>query len=301
MGAPRYHGGMGPRAVAAGVIGMATLLSLAPGALAGGGPRRVIIISEDGMRPDALTPELAPAHVALMKQGATADAAETIKQSDTLPSHASMLSGVEAAVHKMSWNNWKRGRGYILAPTIFSIAREHGLSSAMFVGKPKLRHIARPGTVDHFERPGYYCSTVSKRAAEYFLAKRPDIMFVHFSDPDDYGHSRGWMSAAYLKGVRNTDRCLARLLSMLDESGLADETLVIVTADHGGHAHNHSGRRSHRVDLEIPWIARGPGIAPGTVIGERMSTVDTAATVLAMLGLPAPARLTGVARFTSSP
>src|SRR5262245_12830165 len=213
------------------VVGVTALAVLPAAAAAGAGvPRRVVIVSEDGLRPDAITPEAAPVHVALIKQGATARLAETIRQSDTLPSHASMLSGFGVAAHGLWWNNWKRGKGYIHVPTIFSIAREHGMSTAMFVGKPKLRHIARPGTVDHFERPGYYCGSVSKRAADYFVAAKPDVMFVHFSDPDDYGHARGWMSAAYVKGVRNTDRCLARLLAAIDDSGLAGETLVIVTA-----------------------------------------------------------------------
>jgi len=266
-------------------------------AAADGGPRRVIIVSEDGMRPDVLTPELAPTHVALMGQGATARLAETVPQSDTLPSHASMLSGFGVAAHGLWWNSWKRGRGYIHVPTIFSIAHEHGLSTAMFVGKPKLRHIAGPGSVDHFERPGYFCGAVSRRAAEYFAVARPDVMFVHFSDPDDFGHARGWMSKAYLRGVRNTDVCLARLLAAIDDSGLAGETLVIVTADHGGHGRSHSSGRHVEVDREIPWIVRGPGITPGTVIDAPVSTVDTAATVLSALHLPSPPHLAGVPRF----
>jgi arylsulfatase A-like enzyme len=282
------------------LAGMAALLLLPARAAADGSPRRVVIVSEDGMRPDALTPEVAPAHVELMRQGATARLAETIRQSDTLPSHASMLSGFGVAAHGLWWNNWKRGKGYIHVPTIFSIAREHGLSTAMFVGKPKLRHIARPGTVDHFERPGYFCGSVSRRAAEYLAAARPDVMFVHFSDPDDSGHAKGWMSAAYIKGVRNTDRCLARLLAAIDAAGLAGETLVIVTADHGGHGRNHSGGHDHahaQVDRQIPWIVRGPGITPGTIIETPINTVDTAATVLSLLHLPAPPRLAGVPRL----
>ena len=107
-------------------------------------PRRVVIISEDGMRPDVLTEDRAPRHVALMKQGATAKFAETIRESDTLPSHASMLSGVSADSHGLWWNSYHAERGYIHVPTIFSAAHAAGLTTAMIVGKPKLRHIAIP-------------------------------------------------------------------------------------------------------------------------------------------------------------
>jgi arylsulfatase A-like enzyme len=149
-----------------------------------------------------------------------------------------------------------------------------------------------PGTVDHLERPGYMCRKVSQRAAEYFAAARPRLMFVHFSDPDEFGHLRGWMSDEYLKGVAASDRCLGTLLDGLDKSGLASHTLVIVTADHGGHGKVHSGSR-HEVDREIPWIVRGPGVTKGLVIEHTISTVDTAATVLSALKLPLPARIAG--------
>jgi predicted AlkP superfamily pyrophosphatase or phosphodiesterase len=260
-------------------------------------PRRVVIISEDGLRPDVLSPELTPRHVALIHEGARAKEAETIPESDTLPSHASMLSGVGARAHGLWWNSYQSSRGYIHVPTIFSVAHENGLSTAMFVGKPKLRHIAIPGSVDHFERPSYLCGGVAKRAGEYFAETKPDLMFVHFSDPDEYGHSHGWMSKEYLHAVHSSDRCLATLLSAIDATGLGDSTLVIVTADHGGHGTKHSGGHA-AVDREIPWIVRGPGVRRDSVLDANVSTVDTAATTLAALGLPALPHMRGTARLT---
>lgn len=259
--------------------------------------RRVVIISEDGLRPDVLSPELTPRHIALMKDGASARLAETIPESDTLPSHASMLSGVGATAHGLSWNSYKADRGFIHVPTIFSMAHAHGLSTAMIVGKPKLRHIASPGTVDHFERPSYLCSGVAKRAAEYFAASSPDLMFVHFSDPDEYGHSHGWMSPEYLHAVQSSDRCLATVLDAIDASGNAATTLVIVTADHGGHGRKHSDGHD-LVDREIPWIVRGPDVGHGVTLEGTIETVDTAATTLAALGLPALPNMIGAARLT---
>ncbi len=256
----------------------------------------VIVVSEDGLRPDVIDPVRTPNHVALMRQGVTARLARTIHESDTLPSHAAMLSGFEAKDHGLWWNSLKTGRGFIHVPTIFSIAKEHGLSTAMFIGKPKLRHIALPGSVDHLERPGYFCATVVRRAAEYFVSDKPNLMFVHFSDPDEFGHSDGWMSPAYLTGVEHSDRCLGTLLHAVDESGIADRTVVIVTADHGGHGHAHSDSREE-VDREIPWIVRGPGVGKGQILDQTVVTVDTAATVLGMLKLPLPAHMAGHPRL----
>ncbi|HEY0250768.1 MAG TPA: alkaline phosphatase family protein [Kofleriaceae bacterium] len=254
--------------------------------------KRVVIISEDGMRPDVLTEELAPRHVALMKEGAVAHHAETIPESDTLPSHASMLSGVGARAHGLWWNSFQAQRGFIHVPTIFSAAHDAHLKTAMIVGKPKLKHIAAPGTVDHFERPSYLCGGVAKRAAEYFTSDAPALLFVHFSDPDEYGHAKGWMSKEYLRAVKNSDGCLATVLAAIDASPDAESTLVIVTADHGGHGMKHSDGH-FAVDRDIPWIVRGPNIGHGVTLEHDIETVDTAATTLAALGLPALPHMVG--------
>jgi hypothetical protein len=263
-------------------------------------PERVIILSIDGLRPDIIDDLRAPRLARLIREGAVARRAETIPQSDTLPSHASMLSGFGAKAHGLWWNSFDESKGYIHVPTIFSIARANDRSSAMFVGKPKLRHIAKPGTVDHFERSSYLCGGVAKKAAAYFVAKQPDLLFVHFSNPDDAGHAKGWMSPEYEEAVRQSDRCLERFLATVDGSPLGASTLLIVTADHGGHHRKHSGGHS-QLEREIPWIVRGPGIRPGAALETPVRTFDTAATALAALRLPAPPNMVGQARLTFTP
>ncbi len=260
-------------------------------------PARVVIISIDGLRPDMMTPELMPRHVQLMAEGITARHASTITQSDTLPSHAAMLSGVGVAAHGLWWNSYKANRGFIKVPTVFSSARERGLTTAMIVGKQKLRHIAGPTSVDYFERPSYLCGGVARRAAEYFTKVTPDLLFVHFSDPDEYGHSHGWLSKEYVRAAKNSDRCLATVLAAIDASPAGAGTLVIVTADHGGHAKHHSDGRS-KLNRSIPWIARGPGVPKGATLEAPVETVDTAATTLAALGLPPLPHMRGQARLS---
>ena len=95
--------------------------------------------------------------------------------------------------------------------------------------------------------------------------------------------------------MRDSDRCLATVLDAIDDSGLGDSTLVIVTADHGGHGYQHSAG-VEAVDRDIPWIVRGPGVTPGSVVDGRVETVDTAATTLAALGLPALPHMIGASR-----
>src|SRR5262245_45988894 len=153
--------------------------------------RHAVIISEDGLRPDALTDVRPPIHEAVMKRAAYSMQARTIRHASTLPSHAAMLSGFDVKEHGLYWNSWKPDRGYIQVPTVFDAAKKGGGESAAFVGKQKLAHIAHPGAVDKFSRPGYFCKKVVEEAARYFVEQRPEIEFIHFSDPDDLGHSKG--------------------------------------------------------------------------------------------------------------
>jgi hypothetical protein len=246
--------------------------------------QHVVIISEDGLRPDALMEVLPPEHAAIMKHAAYSLQARTIRRASTLPSHAAMLSGFDVKQHGLYWNSWKPERGSILVPTIFDAAERSGAGAAAFVGKQKLEHIAHAGSVDVFSRPGYFCKKVVEEAAQYFVEKRPQIEFIHFSDPDDLGHSDGWMSNPQLEAVRHTDRCLRTLLDATSAAGLDRDTLFIISADHGGHGHNHSGKIKE--DRLIPWIAWGPGVRAGHRIASPISTVDTAATTLWALGYP---------------
>jgi predicted AlkP superfamily pyrophosphatase or phosphodiesterase len=253
--------------------------------------RHVVIISEDGLRPDALTGVRPPVHEGILKRAAYSFKASTMRRASTLPSHASMLSGFDVKEHGLYWNSWKPDRGYIQVPTVFDAAKKGGGESAAFVGKRKLEHIAHPGAVDVISRPGYFCKKVVDEATRYFVDKKPEIEFIHFSDPDDTGHSDGWMSAPQLESVRATDKCLGTLLDAVAAAGLDRETLFIISSDHGGHGHNHSGKIKE--DRLIPWIAWGPGVRAGHQIKADISTVDTAATTLWVLGYPAPPGMIG--------
>ena len=254
----------------------------------------VLIISEDGLRADAVATLHLKWHDLMRKRGSYSDHALTIRDASTLPAHASMLSGVEPKTHGLTWNTWRPREGYIKTPTIFTHAMDAGLTTAFFTGKTKLRHIVPPGAVGMYERPGYYCKKVAAEAATYLTTEKPALAFVHFSDPDELGHSKGWMSTAQKNAITNSDRCLGVIYEALEQSGLIDDTLIIVSADHGGHNRVHSGAK--KIDREIPWIACGPGVREDFVITEPLSTMDTAATALYALGLPIPPEIVGKPR-----
>ena len=253
--------------------------------------RNVVLVSIDGLRPDAIERFGAPTLQRLLREGSYSLTARTILPSKTLPSHASMLSGEPPEDHGVLWNNVTSAETDVVEfPTIFSVARQHGYRTAAFFRKAKFTPLQRPGTLDYSQAPGgWWGRWSSRRTVDDILrhldADRPNLLFVHLTDPDRAGHSSGWMSDAYGRAVRETDEALNSLMTAADDVYGSGNYALIVTADHGGHEYGH-GSDDVR-DVTIPWIAWGQGITAGKLSGQ-IETIDTAPTVLRLLGVDAP-------------
>jgi arylsulfatase A-like enzyme len=248
--------------------------------------QRVVIISIDGLRADGLLRSNIPRISVLINGGASSFSAQTVLPSVTLPAHASMLSGRCVSKHGIIWDDYEPDKGYLLGPTVFSVAHDAGLRTVMVVGKEKLKTIARPGTVDTFRFvPGSDEEIV--HAALQDAAGGFGVLFVHLTFPDFIGHTQGWMSAAYLSIIGRDDTAVGALLDGLREGNLLEATLIILTSDHGGHGQSHGSALPD--DMTIPWIIFGPGVFESLSLKVPILTVDTAATGVWALGLQVPA------------
>lgn len=254
--------------------------------------RNVVLVSIDGLRPDAIGRFAAATLQRLMHEGSYSLAARTIMPSKTLPSHASMLSGEPPDEHGVFWNNvLTAGTDVVEFSTIFSVAREHGYQTAAFFSKAKFGPLQRPGTLDYSQAPGglfgrWSSDRTLADVRSYLAQHRPNLLFVHLSDPDRAGHSSGWMSEAYGRAVREADEAVGQLMLAADAAyGLGNYSLL-VTADHGGHGYDH-GSGDPR-DVTIPWIAWGRGVNAGLLKDVSIETFDTAPTVLWLLGVKEP-------------
>jgi predicted AlkP superfamily pyrophosphatase or phosphodiesterase len=244
---------------------------------------KVVIFSVDGLRPDAIglagqARAEVPNIQALVARGVYTGKARTVYPSWTLPAHSSMVSGDLPVAHGLTWDDYQPAKGRISVSTIFSVAKGAGLRTVLVVGKEKLRHLDRPGTVDAFVFADAGDADVANQAIVEVQAGF-DLMFVHFPDTDMAGHRSGWLSEPYLAKVSEADRAIGRVLS-----ALPPETTVILTADHGGHDHTHGS--TQREDMTIPWILAGPRRnGRGRELTQGVSTTDTAPTALFVFGL----------------
>jgi predicted AlkP superfamily pyrophosphatase or phosphodiesterase len=261
--------------------------------LVGTAPARphVVIISVDGLRPDAIAQVKPPLLTKLIQEGAYSAKARTVIPANTLPAHASMLTGVSPKRHKMWHDDLDRTKGDIRYPSIFARLHEKGGTSAMFFAKDKFLHIATDGAPDVVQKGKDNSMVVMKLACAEIRKNRTDLVFIGLPDPDSYGHMKGWMGPEYLKSVQKNDDCLRLLLQTLRDTGILADTTIILSADHGGHNRVHGTK--NELDMTIPWLAWGRGIRHGVKITTPVRTEDTAATALKLLGIPLPADLEG--------
>ena len=285
------------------------------GIVANATPRteHVFIISIDGGKPEAIQESKMPVLKRLVKEGACTWTAQTITPSITLPAHASMLTGVPMEKHHITWNNWIPTNGLIQVPTVFAAAKQAGLSTAMFVGKEKFRHFLQPNTVDEFyydcsnavvvmksdsgdkvvkKEGNIFAKMVATNAAAYIIKHKPNLCFIHFTDTDTIGHEFGWSSPEQLKAFADTDAALGIIRKAIQKAGIARRSVIIISADHGGHDKGHS--KSTPEDMTIPWITWGQGVKKRFAISDPVYTCDTAATALWLLGLKPITPLDGV-------
>lgn len=275
------------RVLALAIIALA--VSWLPAPLAAGPlphARHIVLLSLDGARGDAIKMVLPPT---LAARAAVARAAKTISPSLTLPSHASMLSGVAPWLHRVTFNDWHDGEPYFTRTTVFTEVTRSGGRAAAIVHKRKLLMFLPRGqaiAAQYLEYPRFRQADVVAHAARYWREQRPAFLFVHVADPDDAGHRYGWMTPEYLAVVAGVPALIERFLQAFEEAGLAAQSLLIVTGDHGGHGRTHGTNRPE--DMMIPWMVFGAGVRRGAVVNQLITTYDTGATVLNAAGLPVP-------------
>jgi arylsulfatase A-like enzyme len=105
------------------------------------------------------------------------------------------------------------------------------------------------------------------------------------------------MSANYYGMISLIDHNVGRILGALDGLGLAEDTLVVYTTDHGDMLGNHGlylkGPTPYEDLMRVTLIARGPGVAPARVVDVPVSTLDLAATFYDAAGVAPPHALQG--------
>lgn len=258
--------------------------------------KHVIIIGVDGMSPDGIRNAETPNMDEMMASGASSMEARGVLPTVSSPNWASLIMGASPAQHGVTSNDWRMDKNNIptqisgssaFFPTIFKVAKDQRpeLKTAIIYdwgGFGNLFDHSDPTHQEHAEGE----ETTTHRVIEYFTQERPNFLFVHLDHVDHAGHSEGHGTDAYYEAVEKADRLIGKIKAVVEGSEMAEETVIIVTADHGGVGKGHGGESL--AEIQIPWIAYGKSIKKGLKLKSAINTYDTPATAAYLLSIKTP-------------
>lgn len=258
----------------------------------------VIYIGLDGWGAYSLPEADMPNVKSLMEKGCWTLCKRTVLPSSSAPNWASMFMGAGPELH--GYTTWGAQHPELpsrvilknnIFPTVFQIARDSYPEAEIgvlydwsgikyLVDTLSLSHHAQ--SPDYMKYPGELCNMAEK----YIKEKKPVLMAVCFDEPDHTGHTAGHNTPEYYAKLEVLDSYIGRIVNAAKEAGIADDTVFIITSDHGGTGKGHGGITME--EMETPFIIAGKNIRKGGEMSESMMQYDVASTIARILALDQP-------------
>lgn len=174
--------------------------------------------------------------------------------------------------------------------------------------------------------PGYRVDAMTDAAIRYIDSVKNDnfFLFLSFLEPHHQNHTdsypapdgyeekyrSAWVPpdlqalggstqqhlAGYYGMVKRLDEAFGRVLDALKSMGIADNTVVIFTADHGNHFKTRNGeykRSCHESSVHVPMAITGGAFTDGGRVEQLVSLVDLPPTLLDIAGISVPDAMQG--------
>lgn len=233
--------------------------------------------------------------------------------STTLPSHTNILCGTTPLYHGVHDNfNFVLDKKF---HTLAEFLKQYNYSTGAFVGGFPLD--SRFGLDQGFDvyDDDFGRGLENERRAEFVVRKalswlehqkNPWFLWIHCYDPHDpYSPPDPYRTqhegALYDGEVAYVDAALGRLFDFLDRNDIFENTIVVLTADHGesldDHGEVHHGFFAYNEVLRIPLVVYSPRIRSGR-IDQYVSHVDIFPTVCDLLNIEKPDFLQGISMIS---
>lgn len=258
--------------------------------------KHIVLIGCDGFGAYAVPNAKMPNLKRLMETGSWSLKARCVMPSSSADNWASMLMGAGITEHGYTeWNSKVPEipavvtTKYGIFPTIFSVIRDQkpvAKTAAIYswggIG-PLIEKDAITFVVPGGDAGDDFCVDTAVRIIK---KEKPFFTFIHVSEPDGVGHNIGHRTPAYYDTLKKVDARIGKIVQAVKDAGIENETIIIVTADHGGINKGHGGKSLD--EIQIPWVINGPGIRENHEISDVIITYDTAATIAWIFGLKMP-------------
>ena len=139
--------------------------------------------------------------------------------------------------------------------------------------------------VKHIEEANAETDTPAE-AAKYIKERKPDLFFIHIDQVDHVGHHDGHHTPQYFDCVNRVDSQIGQIVQAVKDAGIYDDTILILTSDHGGVGKGHGG--NHPDELNIPVVYCGKGVKQNYEIPSVVMQFDVASTIAYIFGIEQP-------------
>jgi predicted AlkP superfamily pyrophosphatase or phosphodiesterase len=249
--------------------------------------RKVLFVGWDGVRTDALFAAHTPCIDSLLNHSYYNWSTDRGEYTVSVPGWSTILHGVWPSKHGLTDNTFS-SNNYESCTDIFTLAKQlkPNLSVATLSNWDDfLRITEMENYAQHFDSD----RDVKDDAIRLLNSCTPDIMVLHFDNPDAFGHDSGFSptNQAYLDAISISDAYLSEIMMTIEqrESLYNEEWLIVISTDHGGEGTGH-GNQYDLPQTRFVWsILRKPGMN-GPIEIPMVNSVDLLPTMLNWLNIP---------------
>ena len=262
--------------------------------------KHVVLIGLDGWGAYSVEKANIPNIKQLMNDGSYTLTKRSVLPSSSAVNWASMFMGAGPEIH--GYTEWgsrtpelpsKELNQNGIFPTVFQLLRDAAPEAEIgtLYEWDGIKYLVDTLSVNNYNQGkgidyGKYPTKLRDIAVKYIKEKKPTLTLLAWDNPDHVGHQDGHDTPAYYQKLEELDKYVGDLVNAVKEAGMLDETIFIVTADHGGINKGHGGKTMR--EMETPFIISGKNIKKGHEIKASMMQFDVASTVAAIFGLKQP-------------
>jgi hypothetical protein len=254
--------------------------------------KRVVFIGIDGLGNAVKDPEANAQNIQkLISEGAGTYEAKAMLPTISAQNWGSILHGVIPSKHQLTNSivartNYPENNSY---PSYMKLLKQERpmLQQASFITWSPINKGIIEDSAGAYKVNGGNDANTTQKAVDYIKTNGQETrnIFIHLDEVDGAGHTYGYYSPKFYEQAQKTDQYVGQIVQTLEDEGLMEDTLVILTSDHGGKGTGHGGDST--AEQTVFWAAKGASIEPGTVLS-GVEVVDTAAVVAHALRLEIP-------------
>ena len=260
--------------------------------------QHVVFIGLDGWGSYSVEKADMPHVKQLMKEGSYTLQKRAVLPSSSAVNWASMFRGAGPELH--GYTTWGSKTPDLpsrelnrngMFPNIFNMLREEDPDAEIgaIYEWGGIKYLVDTLSLDYYRHTpndNKLNTALTEAAVEYIKEKKPTLAAFIYDSPDDTGHGDGHDTPGYYAKLKELDHQIGEIIEAMKESGIYNNSIIIVTSDHGGIDKGHGGMTM--MEMETPFIIAGKAVHQGGLFPESMMQFDVAPTIADIFHLSPP-------------